>query len=50
MDCTTMVFHNIAGAVRLTGAILRILGSFAVHPLQATCNSDNLDSFLLIRP
>ncbi len=45
-----MVFRNIEVVARLTGVEYRILDSFSVHPLQATCNLDNFDLFLLIRP
>jgi len=50
MDRTTMVFHNIAGAVRLTGAIRRISGSFAVYLFQATDNLDKNELVLLNLP
>ena len=50
MDRTTMVFHNIAGAVRLTGANPRISGSFAVHLFQATDNLDKNELVLLNLP
>jgi hypothetical protein len=45
-----MVFRNIEAVARLTGVVYRILDSFSVYPLQATCNLDNFDLFLLIRP
>ena len=50
MDRTTMVSHNIAGAVRLTGANPRISGSFAVYLFQATDNLDKNELVLLNLP